>query len=427
MHWPFPFRRVGVLGLARTGRAVVAALAPLGLSVFVSERGSLSPDDRAFLVEHGVEWEEGGHTPRVLEADLIVPSPGVPPRLDLLGVARRQGTSIWSEIELAYRLGRPSVLVAVTGTNGKTTTTELVGAILGAAGRAPVVAGNIGCPAIATVDAVRDRPWVVEVSSYQLEWTESFRPTVAVWLNFAPDHLDHHGSLAAYFAAKAQILARQREVDHAILPREILACVAPRGQTTDYGGVELPPGWGKGLVAHLRADLAAAWAAACGACPEIRRSPPPYGAIVPALRQPHRMERVGEFRGIPFVDDSKGTNAHATVAALSAIPGPVVLILGGRHKGGGYEALLPHLRAKVRACVLIGEAQPYFATLVGSAGIPYELAGDPSDALQRAYRAARPGDTVLLSPACASFDQFRDYAHRGDAFRRAFAALRGVE
>jgi len=244
MHWPFPFRRVGVLGLARTGRAVVAALAPLGLSVFVSERGFLSPDDRAFLVEHGVEWEEGGHTDRVLEADLIVPSPGVPPRLDMLGVARRQGTSIWSEIELAYRLGRPSVLVAVTGTNGKTTTAELVGAILGAAGRDPVVAGNIGCPAIATVDAVRDRPWVLEVSSYQLEWTETFRPTVAVWLNFAPDHLDHHGSLAAYFAAKAQILARQREVDQAVLSREILACVAPRAQTIDYGGVELPPGWG---------------------------------------------------------------------------------------------------------------------------------------------------------------------------------------
>ncbi len=423
MEWPFPFRRVSVLGLARTGRALVSALVPAGVSVFLSNERALSPDDRAFLQGYGVPWEEGGHTERVLAADLIVPSPGVPPHAAALREAGKRGIPVWSEIELAYRLARPRALIAVTGTNGKTTTVELVGAILHAAGLDPVVAGNIGHPAIATVDEVVDRPWVLEVSSAQLGWTEGVRPTVAVWLNFAPDHLDHHGTLGAYFAAKARILACQREGDTAILPREILAQVTPRARSVDYRRVHLPGGWGEGLPEHLRDDLRAAWAAACAAFPDLATSPPPYAAIAPALRQPHRMEKVGEIGGIPFVDDSKGTNAHATAAALASIPGPVVLILGGRHKGGGYDALAPRVREKARAVVLIGESRAYFADLLGAWGAPYEMATDPRDALRRAYRVAQPGDTVLLSPACASFDQFRDYAHRGEAFRHAFARL----
>ncbi|MCX7750124.1 MAG: UDP-N-acetylmuramoyl-L-alanine--D-glutamate ligase [Candidatus Bipolaricaulota bacterium] len=418
-----PFRRVTVVGLARTGRALVEALAPRGARLFVSEGRALTPEEREFLRAHGAAWEEGGHTDRALEADLLVPSPGVPSHAPLLQEAQRRGIPILAEIELAFRLARPAVLVAVTGTNGKTTTTELVGAILRAAGRDPVVAGNIGRPAVSTVDEVQGRPWVLEVSSYQLEWTEAFRPQVAVWLNFAPDHLDHHGTLAAYFAAKARILARQTEEDWAVLPPDLLARLSPRAQAVDYSGVELPEGWGEGLVPHLRDDLRAAWAAAGCAFPELQAAPPPYERVAPALRQPHRMEVVGEIGGIPFVDDSKGTNAHATAAALAAIEGPVVLILGGRHKGGGYEDLLPLLRAKARACVLIGESQDYFAALLAPTGVPYQPAGDPDDALRRAYRLARPGDTVLLSPACASFDQFRDYAHRGEAFQAAFQKL----
>jgi UDP-N-acetylmuramoylalanine--D-glutamate ligase len=423
MEPPFPFRRVSVIGLARTGKAVVEALAPRGVSLFVSEARSLAPDERAFLSRYGVEWEEGGHTGRGVEADLVVPSPGVPSQAAVLGEAQRRGIPIWSEIELAFRLGRPEALIAVTGTNGKTTTVALVGAILRAASWDPVVAGNIGCPAISTVGEVEGRPWVLEVSSYQLEWVEAFRPTVAVWLNFAPDHLDHHGTLAAYFAAKAKLLARQADEDAAVLAQEVLAQVSPRARCVDYDRVALPAGWGDGMPDHLRRDLAAAWAAACAAYPGLASSPPPSRAIAPALHQPHRLQRVGEVQGIAFVDDSKGTNAHATAAALAAIPGRVVLILGGRHKGGGYDALVPILRDKVRSCVLIGESQVYFAALLAPAGIPYEMADDPTDALRRAYRAARPGDTVLLSPACSSFDQFTNYAQRGDAFQRAFSAL----
>jgi UDP-N-acetylmuramoylalanine--D-glutamate ligase len=421
--WAFGLRRITVLGLGQTGRALVSALAPAEVSLFLSEKRRLSPEERRFLHGHGVRWEEGGHSEQALDADLLVPSPGVSSHAPVLQEARAQGLLIWSEIELAFRLARPKVLIAVTGTNGKSTTTELVGAILAAGGLAPVVAGNIGRPAISTVDEVAGRPWVLEVSSYQLEWTFAFRPTVAVWLNFAPDHLDHHRTLGAYFAAKARILARQTADDTAVLPPELLARVAVRGRGVDYTQAVLPAGWGEGLPAHLGDDLRAAWAAACAAFPELSARPPSYREIQPALRQPHRLEPVGEYRGIPFVDDSKGTNAHATAAALRAVAGPVVLILGGRHKGGGYEALAPLLRDKARHCVLIGESQRYFAALLDGWGVPYELARDPLDALRRAYQVAKPGDTVLLSPACASFDQFRDYAHRGEAFRRAFAQL----
>jgi UDP-N-acetylmuramoylalanine--D-glutamate ligase len=423
MGWPLPFRRVSVIGLARTGRAVVEALAPTGISLFASERRALAPDERDLLTRHGVPWEEGGHTGRALEADLVVPSPGVPSHAPLLREARARGIPVWSEIELAYRLARPRVLVAIAGTNGKTTTTELVGAILREAGQDPVVAGNIGYPAIATVTEVAGRPWVLEVSSAQLEWTLRFRPGVAVLLNIAPDHLDHHGSFGAYSAAESLVFAHQHGEDTAILSRELLTQIAPRARTVDYRQVDLPPGWDEVPAEHLRDDLRAAWAAACAACPPLASSPPDYRAIRPILSQPHRLERVGEFRGIPFVNDSKGTNAHATCAALAAISGPVVLILGGRHKGGGYDALVSALPGKARACVLIGESQAYFAALLQPTGIPYELASDPGDALRRAYRLARPGDTVLLSPACSSFDQFRDYAQRGEAFQRAFSAL----
>ncbi|MDW8151954.1 MAG: UDP-N-acetylmuramoyl-L-alanine--D-glutamate ligase [Candidatus Bipolaricaulota bacterium] len=411
--------RITVLGLGRTGRALVEALAGKA-RLFLSESRLLAPEEKAFLAAHDVPFEEGGHSPACLAAELLVPSPGVPPHTPVLAEAARRGIPIWSEIELAWRLAAPAFTVAVTGTNGKSTTTELVGAILAAWGLRPVVAGNIGRPAIGTVEEVRRRPWVLEVSSFQLLWTEGFRPQAAVWLNFAPDHLDYHPHLAHYFAAKARIFRRQGREDVAVLGREILAFLAPKGRVRVIEEEELPAGWGEGVPEHVRFNLKAAWAA-CAAL--VGRPPPPFAALEPALAQPHRLERVGVLRGIPFINDSKGTNAHATCAALRAVPGPVVLILGGRHKRGGYEALEPLLRQKVRACVLIGESQAFFAELLRAWGVPFVRAGDPLDALRRAYALAQPGDTVLLSPACASFDQFRDYAHRGEAFKEAFRRL----
>lgn len=414
-------KRIAVLGLGRTGRALVDVLHGKA-ELFLSEARTLSPADREFLEKRGVPFEEGGHTAKVLAADLIVPSPGVPPHVPVLQEALRRKIPIWSEIELAFRLAEPKKIIAVTGTNGKSTTTELIGAILREWGLAPVVAGNIGRPAVSTIEEVRGKPWVLEVSSFQLLWTESFRPDVAVWLNFAPDHLDYHGHLAAYFAAKAKILRHQGEGDMAVVGCEVLALLSPRARTQVIEEVALPKGWKEGLPSHLQFDLQAAWAAASSAFP--RFEPPSLERLWPILHGPHRLEKVGEIRGIPFIDDSKGTNAHATCAALRAIPGPVVLILGGRHKRGGYEALAPLLREKVRACILIGESQAFFAQLLSSWGVAFVYGGDPLDALRKAYELAQPGDTVLLSPACASFDQFRDYAHRGDAFKDAFYLLK---
>jgi UDP-N-acetylmuramoylalanine--D-glutamate ligase len=416
---PLSFRKIAVLGLGKTGRALVEALAPRGFSLFLSEARRLTPEEKAFLRAHGVAWEDGGHSERVLEAELIVPSPGVPAHLRLL----RQAPRVWSEIELAFRLAQPRTLIAVTGTNGKSTTCELIGAILRAVGLEPVVAGNIGRPAISTLAEASGKPWVLEVSSYQLEWTVRFRPQVAVWLNFSFDHLDHHQTLAHYFAAKARIFRNQREGDWAVLPPELLSRLSPRAQVRVYTEADLPSGWGEGLPQHLRADLSAAWAACSLAFPDLTSSPPPWREIEPSLRQPHRLEVVGTMGGITFIDDSKATNAHATRAALLALSQPVVLILGGRHKGGGYQLLRPLLREKVRHCILIGESQDYFAALLSQWGVGYERATTPLEALRRAYARARPGDVVLLSPACASFDQFENYAHRGRAFREAFGQL----
>lgn len=418
----FPYKRVTVLGLGRTGRALVSTLAPRGIEIFLSEARMLGDEGRAFLSSYKVRFEEGGHTERALDCDLLVPSPGVPSQAPVLAEARSREIPIRSEVELAHWLGRPRRLIAVTGTNGKSTTCEVLGAILRAAGLSPVVAGNIGRAAIGTVEEVKGRPWVLEVSSYQLEWTERFSPDVAVWLNFAPDHLDHHRTLGAYFAAKARILARPSS-EGAVLPPEILVRLAPRGGALDYTRTELPRGFGEGLPPHLLLNLKAAWTAASLAFPELSARPPSYQAIRPAIRQPHRLELVGSCRGIPFIDDSKATNAHATAAALQAAQGPVVLILGGRYKGAGYEVLQGLLRERVRRCILIGESQDILAGLLSAWGIPHERAEGPLDALQRAYAASLPGDSVFLSPACASFDQFRDFAHRGEAFRRAFAHL----
>lgn len=414
--------RVAVLGLGRTGRALVETLAGK-ISLFLSESRALSQEERAFLEERGVPFEDGGHSPACLEAEVLVPSPGIPPWTPVLQEALRRGVPIWSEIELAYRMARPRFIVAVTGTNGKSTTTALVGAIFKAWGLRPVVAGNIGTPAIGTVAKVTGRPWVLEVSSFQLLWTVRFRPQGAVWLNFAPDHLDYHPHLAHYFAAKAKLLARQEPTDFAVLSRELLAQVAPRAKVRIIEEVALPSGWGEGLPEHLQHNLRAAWGISSALGKED--VPPAYEALIPAFRQSHRLEWVGEIGGIPFVDDSKGTNAHATCAALRAIPSPVVLILGGRHKHGGYEALKPLMRQKVRACVVIGESQEFFAQFLSALGIPFEFGSDPLDALRKAYALAQPGDTVLLSPACASFDQFQDYAHRGRAFQEAFRLLGG--
>jgi UDP-N-acetylmuramoylalanine--D-glutamate ligase len=348
---------------------------------------------------------------------------------------------VWSEPELAARLnGGRTRVVAVTGTNGKTTTTELIGACLDA----PAV-GNIGTPMAEVLGADAPPPLVVaELSSFQLRFTDTLRADVGVLLNVAPDHLDWHGSLAAYRTAKARVWAGQRPHDWAIVNRDDAGARAtaeahpPPGRAAwftlrapDDGEVGVEGGW---MVQRLRADApervvevasmalrgphnvgnacAAVAAALCAG-----GSPARIAATVAAFAPgPHRMELVASIGGVDWVNDSKATNPHAAAAALSAYPS-VVWIAGGLNKGLSFDELGAALRGRVRLAATIGASGPDIAAVARAAGVDVVEAGSLDEAVRIARAAAAPGDTVLLSPACASMDQFRDYAERGERFR----------
>jgi UDP-N-acetylmuramoylalanine--D-glutamate ligase len=342
--------------------------------------------------------------------DLVVKTPGVPPRATLLDAARARGIPIWSEVELGFRLLPGSRFVGVTGTNGKTTTTALLGAIFRAAGRNVTVAGNIGVP----LSSVREADWVVcELSSFQLEDVHLFACAVAVLLNLEPDHLDRYDSFDDYRAAKLRIFERAR------------AKVVPRGLGLD--GIEFAaddPLPAEPLLrgAHNRENAAAATAAARAAGVEDE-------AIAEALRTfpgvPHRLETVGEAGGVRFVNDSKATNVAAAGRALAAYADePVHLILGGSLKGESFAPLAGAIGQNVRSIHLVGQAAPDLAAAL-SARAPHDD-GTLARAVEHAAAEASPGDVVLLSPACASYDQFESFEHRGDEFRRLVAALKAV-
>jgi UDP-N-acetylmuramoylalanine--D-glutamate ligase len=385
-----------VLGLARSGRAAVAALERRGIPVV------------------GVDRELGNDTDVDLlgGADVLVKSPGVPGDVALVREARRRGIQVWSELELGSRI-LPNPLLAVTGTNGKTTTCELLGLMLGAP-----VAGNVG-RALCELDGVVDpEAWiVVEVSSFQLEDVETFKPRVAVLVNLEPDHLDRHGTFEAYAAAKLRVFANQEPGDVAVVPRGF-GDVPGRGRRTEFDAHEPLPAEPRLPGAHNRENAAAATVAA-------RAAGATDDEIAAALREfpgvPHRLELVAERDGVSFVNDSKATNVAAALRALDAYDRPLLPILGGRRKGESFAPLADAARAKVRRAYLIGEAAPELAAAFGD--VPHEVTGDLATAVSRAAAAAQRGDVVLLSPACASYDQFRDFEQRGDEFRRLVNTL----
>jgi UDP-N-acetylmuramoylalanine--D-glutamate ligase len=442
-------RRILVVGLERTGMATAEFCRARGAQVTVSEcRPAAQVAEAAARLEAlGVRLELGGHRRETfLEHDLIIPSPGVPLQIEPIAAARIRGIPVWSEIELAWRFLRGR-LVAITGSNGKTTTTLLTGHLLRVAGLPTLVGGNVGVPLISLVDQTReDTVTVAEVSSFQLEAIEQFRPDVAVFLNLSPDHLDRHGSLEAYARAKARLFENQRPEDAAVLNRDDPAVVslAPRipriywfsrrepvTAGTFYEGDEL---WfsGNGVKARLarRADvplrgnhnLENALAACCasilaGAAPE---------RLADALRNfpgvEHRLEVVAEIGGVTFINDSKATNVDAALRAIEAVDGPVLVILGGRDKGSDFAPLREILARRARGVFLIGEAAEKIARQLNGR-LPLEFAGTLEQAVARAYAAARPGDTVLLAPACASFDQFQNFEHRGRVFKHLVQQL----
>jgi UDP-N-acetylmuramoylalanine--D-glutamate ligase len=394
-----------VVGLARSGVAAARMLAAHGEVIGVdSGRPEVPPDVPAELESDGLAALE--------RAALVVKSPGVPNEAPVIVRARELGIPVAGELELAWRL-LPNRFVAVTGTNGKTTTTELLGAIWRAAGLPVAVAGNVGTPLASLVGQVEaDATIVCEVSSFQAEDAIELAPDIAVLLNLTPDHIDRHGSFETYRDAKLSLFARQTSAQVAIAPGDLeLPGNAQRAPLSDP---PLPTEEirlrGEHNLDNARAASTAALAAGV-----------PDAAIAEALRTfagvPHRLEEVATVDGVLYVNDSKATNVSSAVRGIESFEGGVHLILGGSLKGGGFEGLREPVAARCRACYLIGEASDRLAADLEPAGVPLQRCGDLEEAVAAARAAAEPGETVLLSPACASYDQFRDYEQRGDRFR----------
>ena len=401
------------------------------------------------LRDQGIELELGGHKAETLaSADLIVTSPGVPVEQPVFDAARARGVETIGELEFAWRwvTGR---VIAITGTKGKSTTTTLIGRMLDAAGRTVMVGGNIGTPLSAQVEhSTPDTVHVVETSSFQLETTTTFHPWIAVWLNFADDHLDRHPTIPAYAAAKARIFANQDANDWAVLnaddPAVLEQARATAARRVTFSlegdardGFVIDGGWivrrsgtqlerliplgaveltGRHMLNNVLA--AAATTHIAGVQPE---------AMVTALRGfhglPHVMEPVADLHGVRFVNDSKATNVEAARRSIESFDGGVVAIVGGRYKGGDFRDLGEPLAARGRAVIAIGEAAPRVRKALAE---DVRVIDAPSmrDAVERGYEAARPDGVVLLAPACSSFDWFRDYAERGDVFKQEVERLR---
>ena len=393
--------RALVLGLARSGRAAKALLEANGVEVIAADRELGNDTDLALLDD----------------IDVLVKSPGVPGEAAIVVAARERGIPVWSEIELASRyLQRP--IVGITGTNGKTTTTELLGAILGAP-----TAGNVGRALSELEGEVGEAECIVcELSSFQLEDVESFRPKIAILLNLEPDHLDRHGSFERYRDAKLRIFENQTPDDVAVVPRGF-GPVPGSGRRVEFAADDDLPAEPLIPGAHNRENAAAATAAA-------RALGVDDEAIAAALLTfpgvPHRLELVAEIDGVRWVNDSKATNTAAARRALTAYDAPLHLILGGSLKGERFdEFALDVARANVVTAYLIGEAAEPLSEDLGYASVPFLLSVTLDRAVAEAASAAQPGDVVLLSPACASYDQFRDFEHRGEEFRRLVENLKG--
>lgn len=427
---PAPGRAL-VVGLARSGRAAALLLRDLGWQVVATDHAAV---DAADLLSAGIEVRAPSDQP--VPADMVIRSPGVPREAPPLAAAYAAGTPVWSEVELASR-AMPNPIMGITGTNGKTTTTELLAHVLRAGGLDAVACGNVGTPMAGLVGRIPGDAWLVaECSSFQLEDIPSFRPHAAVLLNVTPDHMDRYPDFDAYRQAKLNLFAHQGAHDLAILPAGM---TAPGGAPTRHlgqGGDTGPDvvSWaegglhvrGLGLVApweqiplrgaHNRENVMAAAAMAAHAglgAQEIAAGLATFPGV------PHRLEVVGSAGGVTFVNDSKATNPAAAIAALDAYPQGVRLIAGGSSKGTPFQELAAAARGVVVHAYLIGETAPLLAEALQAQGVAGTVLPDLPTAVSRAAAEAAEGEVVLLAPACASFDQFTGYEHRGDVFREA--------
>jgi UDP-N-acetylmuramoylalanine--D-glutamate ligase len=457
-----PQAHVVVVGLGASGLSAVRFLLSLGVRISVSEGGrleDLAGDKVSWLQEKGVFLETGGHSSELLaSADCLLVSPGVPPALPALQAAAGRGIPLLGELALAPDFLKTPV-IAVSGTNGKSTVTTLIGELLRSAGKKVFVGGNIGVPLTEYLAGEQDCDVaVLDVSSYQLDGAGAFRPGIGVLLNITPDHLDRYATYEEYVASKLSLFRNQQPGDVAVLNADdghIAAWLAElgsgrapwalAGSVLCFAAKERP-----GLQAFLtgatvvlpavQADEAAEEYDLTGT--ELAQAPNTENAMAAILAaramgcEPdairaglsrflplaHRLALVAEINGVVYYDDSKATNVGAVWSALAGMERPVVLIAGGRDKGGSYEMLVEPVKSRVKAMVLIGEAQgkmaEFFAPLTRIV-----RAADMAEAVRQAAALSRPGDAVLLSPACASFDMFRSYGHRGEVFCRAVRAL----
>lgn len=442
-------KRVLVIGLGKTGLATVRFLLERGAKAVVTDekpqRELAAALSELSDTENGFEMKE--YSPASLaKVDLVVPSPGVPPSSALLKEALRRGIPVLSEIEVAFRfLKRPAI--AITGTNGKTTTTTLVGELLGGCGKNVFVGGNIGNPLIGSVNGPQPFDYaVLEISSFQLQWVDYFRPAVSVLLNTTVDHLDYHGSFDEYRAAKERIFENQRAGDLAILNADDpfslpllgsleaeIQCFSSSARlrsgiflddgkirlATEHYDEEYPLDMIRIPGIHNIENVMAAvlMARACGCSSE---------KIIEITRSfrgvSHRIEFAAEKQGVLFYDDSKGTNVGAVIRALESFPGSVILLLGGRDKGGDFENLIELIRKRVKKVVLFGEARQKINSVLGGI-VETSISTTLKEAVSAAYSQALPGDIVLLSPGCTSFDEFTSYAERGRLFQEWVKAL----
>ncbi len=442
-------KRVLVVGLGKSGVASALFLKTHGARVTVSDTksGDELRNEIPVLLDHGITVETGGHGDRTFRGqDLIVVSPGVPVDAPPLVQARALGESVIGEVELAAQF-LPGPIVAITGSNGKTTTTTLAGEVMTAGGFPTLVGGNIGTPAISLADRAKPETVIVlEVSSFQLETIQTFRPKVAAVLNVTPDHLDRHRTFEAYADAKARIFENQQGSDFAVLNADDPTCVAMAARTRAQvfwfsrqkevqqgawvrdGSILFRDATGQREIlqvseiplkgAHnLENVLAAVCAGALMGCApdRIRQAVRDFKAVE------HRLEFVATIRGVDYYNDSKATNVDATIKALESFPANIHLILGGKDKGSDYTVLNDLLRQRVKRVYTIGAAAAKIESQIKNVEVVY--AETLENAIRKAYAAAQSGDVVLLAPACASFDQFKSYEHRGQVFKEIVRGL----
>lgn len=438
--------RIVVLGAGRSGRAAARLAHVQGMTVLLSEQKTAQEcaEVARECAKYGITAEFGGHSERIFQADLWVISPGIAPHAPVVQEAHRRGIPIVSELEFAWRFLSGQTVVAVTGTNGKTTTTALLGFMLQRAGKRVVVGGNIGTPLSALVlQGIPEEGFVVlEVSSYQLHFSRHFRPDVAVLLNITPDHLDYHGSFAAYCWDKWRITAPQRSQDFLILnaddPLARAAGQWTRARCAYFGRQPVSYGayvrdtavvlvWQHGeevlmQTSELRLpgmhNVYNSLAAVVAARALEIRNEDIRDSLLQFTGVEHRLELVRRWRGVDFLNDSKATNVNAAWYALSSYAQPIIWIAGGRGEDNDYSLLDELVRQRVRLLIAIGEeAEALYAHFCTH--VRCLIAASLEEAVRLAARAARPGDVVLFSPACKSFDMFVNFEHRGEAFRRA--------